>query len=446
MLTHAEYLRVELAGVRSALNETLRHRFNSEYHEFYTECDKRLRWLERLIKQYDASPLDVAENVSGGLEEISDLITRMERSHLEEFAWPFANCLRSLALAICYDHEFAVQEQGDEAKPPIFFFTAEGGMASYSVVTEVNLFPKGDYIEIFPVIFPRSLKDHVLLHVVLSHEIGHVAYRAQPRAEKFREIAADLLNSIGLGTPDQLKAWCAANMSIANDLPEDLLEGRHGLWAEEFFCDLFGLITMGPSFIPALLALLGPTNGDAHDFIPSHPPLEARMVLLAYAAEALGMEYSKHPDPRHKLTIATPLESAFVDRSKVARATAAGKLIDKTAAMDATKRIHAICSQVDNVVFQHPDSIEVSHLVHLLGNNLPPSAPEFRYEPNKVPHELKVIDFRHILYAGWLSWSQPGQERSHERLQWISKLCLKAILHQQGIEYWIRNRDTVPGL
>ncbi|MDM4772871.1 hypothetical protein [Solimonas sp. SE-A11] len=448
MLGHKEYLRVEHAGVKQALNETLRHRFNDRYQKFYNECARRLVWIENAIEALD--PDEGAPSwISEQLTLASELITRMERSHLEEFAWPFAEELHDLARAITLPPKPLPEKKTPKGasdprttlkqiNPPFFFFTAEGGMASYSVAVNSQQFPTQAHMDIIPVIFPRSLKEHVLLHVVLAHEIGHVAYRTNPRGATYKIAAHKLLPSI----PKDLYDWCYAHLKIAHPTPILIAMERYNLWAEEFFCDLFGLISMGPSFIPALLALLGPRDKTKFHFMPTHPPLDARISFLGYAAEALSMQYSKHKDGTVKLPVAGSLDKSFDKRLKQARSTPAGKLIDKKTAMAVTRSVYSACSAVDGVVFPIPEAKLMTHLVKQLSRHLPPSAPEIRYSEDAVGYDIKEVDFRHILFAGWLHWSTL-KERDEEDMRKINQLCSKAILHQNGISFWNENLHAV---
>ena len=63
---------------------------------------------------------------------------------------------------------------------------------------------------------------------------------------------------------------------------------------EEFFCDLFGLYTLGPAYAWSHLHLTTKTSEDIHRLLviieQSHPADEARMRMLFAALELLGFE------------------------------------------------------------------------------------------------------------------------------------------------------------
>lgn len=63
-------------------------------------------------------------------------------------------------------------------------------------------------------------------------------------------------------------------------------------WSVEFFCDLFGLYTLGPAYAWSNIHLCIKTGDDPyevpHFIVTSHPPDEARMQALLYGLDLLG--------------------------------------------------------------------------------------------------------------------------------------------------------------
>ncbi|GAB4039837.1 hypothetical protein [Spirosoma gilvum] len=63
-------------------------------------------------------------------------------------------------------------------------------------------------------------------------------------------------------------------------------------WSVEFFCDLFGVYTLGPAYAWSNLHLCLKTSTDVYDVpqyvVTSHPPDEARMQVLFHALQLLG--------------------------------------------------------------------------------------------------------------------------------------------------------------
>ena len=68
-------------------------------------------------------------------------------------------------------------------------------------------------------------------------------------------------------------------------------------WSVEFFCDLFGVYTLGPAYVWSNLHLCIKTGSNPyevpHFVVTSHPPDEARMQTLFYGLELLGYPKEK---------------------------------------------------------------------------------------------------------------------------------------------------------
>lgn len=170
MLALKEYLLAESLNVEQTLHESLRHRYvEAAASDYYTECARRLATIKRYIATAN-NQLDL-QSWRAQLSLLSTLITHIERSHLEEFSWPFADALERISREVCTPVGLAHR--------PLFFFMAQGKFADYAVRFDKTLanIRKRD---IYSVFFPRTLKDQVLLHVIFGHEIGHAALEAQP--------------------------------------------------------------------------------------------------------------------------------------------------------------------------------------------------------------------------------------------------------------------------
>jgi hypothetical protein len=98
-----EFLHEEFENVKRALKETLRHDYVPERSKaYYDECVARLAEISKSIS--GVSPTDDVR-IAGHVNELSLLahwISFIERSHLGEFSWPFAEELHreSLQLAV----------------------------------------------------------------------------------------------------------------------------------------------------------------------------------------------------------------------------------------------------------------------------------------------------------------------------------------------------------
>src|ERR1700677_1983636 len=248
MLRLKEFLKEECRNVLHLLNDTLRHAYSvADGKNFYFEFHTRVAALTR---QIDAAAQDdmvtlglLSERVSG----LSELITRIERSHIGEFSWPFAECLRSLAIDLCRREGLPSPDYD-----PLFFISAEGGLLAYSISFE----PVGNTAldakkQIFNIVFPRSLKHNVLLHPILGHEIGHAAYSVPGdiSSRLDSEVLERLLAVGPMRDVASLKQWLidCHQVQISDDSAQEI----YGNWMEEYLCDLFGLLLMGPSFVSA---------------------------------------------------------------------------------------------------------------------------------------------------------------------------------------------------
>ncbi len=165
-MTPLEFLKQEFENVERALRETLRHEYGpAGTAEYYAECVSRLAEINRAIQGIRA---DDAKTISEYLDELSLLaawIFLIERSHLGEFSWPFADELRRMATELLSE----INLKGEQLKP-IIHIVAEG--EGYQIVYEPQVPPVSGGRRFVIVAFPRSLKHHVLLHTLFGHEVG----------------------------------------------------------------------------------------------------------------------------------------------------------------------------------------------------------------------------------------------------------------------------------
>lgn len=388
---------LEAANLREALGETLRHRYvEGRASEYYAECLNRLDALESIIRSTPEQADDRLFQLWVQIGNLSDLIGRIERSHVEEFAWPFAHALERTCAEIC--------KSKDEDSGPLFFFMAEGGSAAnYAVRLEDDEFDVMSRA-IYSVIFPRTLKDHVLLHAILGHEIMHAAIFA--RYAEFAPIMDRLVENSVVASADKLYLWCQSNIGVQFEVSADFVEEQRLSWCQEFLCDLFGLIIMGPSFVAAFQAILGPARwvGDPQ-FVPTHPPYDSRLVALSHAARDLGMIYSEG-----KGQVLGNLTAGLDSELQIAVKNCESKyeLLDKHAISEVIKLLLKMASGYTNLQYPTPEAEVMSGLVRSLTESVAPVLPF----PPKVDggrgllESPSVVDFRHILHCGWIMLSQ----------------------------------------
>jgi hypothetical protein len=414
-----EYLLAECANVEQTLHESLRYRYHEKTAtEYYNECGRRLKTIQRYVASAN-NDFDL-QAWRSQLSVLSTLITHIERSHLEEFSWPFADALERVARSVC---------ARANAEMPLFFFMAQGKFADYAVrydETTENVRKR----DIYSVFFPRTLKDQVLLHSIFGHEIGHAALAAQPQtAEALSQLRDDSI----LADVDALYEWCQKHLHVQDKVSRGYLKKQADSWSKEIFCDLFGLIMIGPAFIPAFTTLIEPSYQTAgFDYVPSHPPYPTRIVVLLHAARALGMCQSgetgglpgiaKMLDDNFEAKVAryegTPY--AFLSKANVERATQL--LAEFMGAFEGPLRCPV------------PDGHLIGQLVDVLLQKIPPASPRPLLDGADLSAVLP-IDFRHILYAGWIGWSRIADPKAEEFPR-LNRYCAHAILQQEGVFYW----------
>lgn len=440
MFAPKRYLLIEWANVEQTLRETLRYRYSEDAtSKFYKECISRLRYINRLLTSVDEHDADALQLLLLQLDDLSGLVTAIERSHLEEYSWPFAYALERISKGICRD---ALTPHGEA----LFFFRAEGGMSSYAVLPEENG-PSISLHKIFPVIFPRTLKDSVLLHTILGHEVGHAAISSDrgPLFNIMQKVVADSV----VADPKVLFQWCVKHVGVANKVSDEYVAAKSQSWAEEFFCDLFGLITMGPAFIPAFMSLLGVTAFDpAYEYVPTHPPYKSRVVALLHAARTLGLLYSENAGGDNLSGITQALDGAFVAH---ASPWCAGDfaILSHDRIGEAARELSTLANSYEALNFVAPDAVLLRQLVESLRAAIPPVGPfpAARASSNSdhspaVPIPCQEIDFRHILLAGWLNWSGLTVAEQSALFNQVNGLCSHAIMQQQALRFR-PNHDAV---
>ena len=268
MKTAKDFLAQECANLKGVLEETLRFKYGLEgtgSKEFFEECQARLTFLADEVSKADESNHDLLQNISALLNGLTSLISRIERSSIGEYSWPFVEELKRIATAICTEPTLT-----NPKTPPQIYVLAGGGLDAYAIHPEVNR-PSGSSKRIHTIIFPRTLKHFVLLHAILGHEVGHAMWRCSQHQNALRMIVNQHLFNAGVfSNPAETAAWLySAN---APDRVKQILtvQAARGVneknffsvaaswlaWIEEILCDFIGLVTFGPSFIAAECNLL----------------------------------------------------------------------------------------------------------------------------------------------------------------------------------------------
>jgi hypothetical protein len=371
----------------------------------------------------------LSERISG----LSELITRIERSHIGEFSWPFAECLRRLAIDIC-------RRQGLPSPDydPLFFISAEGGLLSYLIAFE----PAGNTAldtkkQIFNIVFPRSLKYDVLLHPILGHEIGHAAYSVPDVSSRLdNEVLNRLLQSGPMQDEAALKKWLLDFHQI--DVSDDTASEIYANWLEEYLCDLFGLVLMGPSFVSAHRSLLRTIDPPGQDLSGTHPPKLARYWMIDVAMEHLGWNNFGNKSTGAFGDAVRSLNQSCADA--VLAITPVYKVFAEQNIRSAVDGLSTILTQIGDAAYKLPPEADIEVLANRICEGIPPAHAILTSKTNaEYQLELPEIDFRSILFAGWLAWHQCKKHSVALTYSQINRLCDMGLLHLQAISTWKTN-------
>jgi hypothetical protein len=434
MLKLKEFLTEECRNVSQLLNDTLRHAYSvADGKYFYIECQRRVIALMRQIDAAGDSDMATLGLLSERISDLSELITRIERSHIGEFSWPFAECLRRLAIDIC-------RRQGLPSPDydPLFFISAEGGLLSYSISFE----PAGNTAldakkQIFNIVFPRSLKYSVLLHPILGHEIGHAAYSVPDVSHRLdNEVLDRLLETGPMRDTESLKQWLLDFHQI--DVSDDTAAEIYANWQEEYLCDLFGLVLMGPSFVSAHRSLLRTIDPPGQELSGTHPPKLARYWMIDVAMEHLGWNNFGNTSTGVFGDAIRSLNHSCADA--VLGITPVYKVFAEQNIRNAVDGLSAILTQIGQAAYKLPPEPGIEVIVNRICEGIPPAHVRLTRKEN-TDHQLELpeTDFRSILFAGWLAWHQCKRNSAALTYSQINRLCDMGLLHLQAISTWMAN-------
>jgi dCTP deaminase len=329
---------------------------------------------------------------------------------------------------------------------PIIHILADGGLTAYRIYPETF---KPDPIRlsrILNIVFPRTLKHHVLLHAIFGHEIGHAAW-AIPRLRS--TLLADVIRPLFHGTrfEDAAKAdvWMqdpnrpievAAHLAFwTSKQPQPFAfsgnnNWTHYYWVQEFFCDLFGVVTFGPSFACAHKTLLGSLDPTGALFSSTHPPYASRALLVARAFRRLGW-LTLPPSGNAELDQSVNELRAFVETCP---STDPWYELFTDANIDnALDGLRRLLGGFPEAQYQAPDIALIKSLTDSLVNCVPPTGAKLRPDDTIDPG---VLDFRHTLFAGWLAWIGKDllPHRKPPRFLDLNKICDRSILQQMAVD------------
>jgi hypothetical protein len=420
MFAAGEFRLQECENVRDLLRNTLRYAYSSKStQDVYNECLKRIQLIQDAFGILNEGDEDELQELSNQLSELSQLIGRVERSRIEEFSWPFALALQNLADKICAANK-------DPTSPkPLFFISADDELTSYQIETEQG---RAGIINspLFSIVFPRSLKHFVLLHPILGHELGHAANSATQHTESLQRAVLDpLIDRSPLTDILQFEKWLE---SVGSEMDLDQRTDAVWSWQEEFFCDLFGLLLMGPSYIGATISLLRPFK--LYSISESHPSSATRFWMLEQAVNELAWRNRYSSNRNLKRSVNKYFDSLTTLASNVPKKY---RLLRKSQITVALESLQSFMRPIPEVLFVPPENQQVAQMRSSLLNGCPPVA-------SGISQSLDVtnasVDFRSILYAGWLTWMSEERQKANLSFLKLNMLCQRGILQQSAVDVW----------
>ena len=435
MRTPKDFLAQECENLQLVLEETLRFKYGLEGSaEFFDECQARLTFLSDELDKTDDSDADNLQRISGLLNQLTALISRIERSSIGQYSWPFVHELKRIATAICTE-----QTLTNPNTPPQFFVLSSGGLDAYEIHPEQNR-PSGGAKLIHTIVFPRTLKHFVLLHSILGHEVGHAMWRCSKHQNELKQIINRELFSAGVfANPNSTAARLyapTAPLRVRQLLAKYPTVNANNFfnsgpswtaWTEEILCDFIGLLTFGPSFVAAECNLLYSMDPTGTGIGPLHPPTGWRANYLLEAARIRG--YSTATYSSADLNGAVNSFWGALNNKRQADGwfdVFATAQIQNTAAA-----IADLLRPLQPALYTLPTESDLELLLRQLKQLVPPVAFEV-----DAGHAVKCrsMDFRHVLYAGWVA-SVGALPISFAQL---NQLCEHGILQQHGIEMQIK--------
>lgn len=430
------YLLQECDNVKDLLEKTLRHDYGLEdSRDFFDECSVRLSFITDEIRAADENDLPTLHSRGRSLDQLAVLICRIERSSLGEYSWPFLHELKKISSAIC--RESTLHEVDAEQKVYVF---AEGGLASYAIDTEPNR-PTASRKRLLTIVFPKSLKNFVLLHPILGHELGHAIWRVSKHEHTLREQVfphfrrrSGALKSVQttaarLFSPDAPQEFRDYLTTIPHITKANVFQYFNwDAWTEEVLCDLIGLVTFGPCFVAAHCRLLYTIDPSGLILGEEHPPVAWRVNMILTGATLLG--YDKLPNEANDRFAPT---KRFWDYTKsFAKPDSWYDFLTTQQLRDALNGIKTLLDLHPPASYTIPHDELMDGLITKLAKLVPPVGHEIK---NNSLHKNFNVDFRHIIYAGWIA-EHHDPKPPFKR---INQLCEHAIMQQQAIEITLRD-------
>ncbi len=430
--TAKEFLLQECANLQGVLEETLRFKYGLEgSKEFFEECQSRLTYIRQELDQTDQSEHDRLQLSSVLLNQLSDLVSRIERSSIGEYSWPFVEELKTIAAATCTEATAA-----DPNTKPQFHVWSSGGLDAYAIQPEPSR-PSGSRKRIHTIVLPKTLKHNVLLHSILGHEVGHAMFRCSKHQSALNAIFRDLVARTGFENPAATASWLyskdapdriklqLASPTLANITAANFFTtvASWDAWMEEILCDFIGLITFGPSFVAAESNLLYAMDPSGTGLGPRHPPVGCRINYLLDAARLGGHSENVYEDA----TLNSNVSNFWNDQRAKRQTDLWFNVFPETQIQATIHKFDSLFRTLPPALYVKPAEGDLKALVDQLALIVPPVG--FSIDSNGTM-SWKKVDFRYVLYAGWIS----AANHSTVSFTNLNRLCEHAIMQQRAIE------------
>jgi hypothetical protein len=463
MLELKGFIHAACLNIRYLLDSVQRFEYADHIDEsVFLALQTRISAIEQNIGCAD---LIVLKEISKNLSGVAATIAQVEKSHLGEISWGFVDHFAPLAKSVCVSVDSlnhgsntsntSVPSDGPKDKilkklkkhnEVCFFFSSSDVLSGYKLLRE-NSDSEGvgfhrDYggARVFNLQFPRAFKESVLLHGLLAHEVGHAllavgatmwrplireAFRNSPLSlEHYSTPEKNISTFLANNAPDQALRWMAAWTNGMN-LGRGATVADVQSITDEIFCDLVGLLLIGPSFIFALTQLLWTfhSTDEGESQLPSYPPFRIRIATLVNACESL--KWSNTIDKNAWRHI---LDHAFFNVSK-------GDILNKNQVGNLIHKIkEKILNYSEDILYSTPNREIVEQVKKDLRNKKPPSDRTLRkdHEGLTITNHINM-DFRDVLLAAWECAVEGCSDNLwHERFNNINILTGKALVNLLG--------------
>lgn len=433
------YVEEEYENVSRALDESLRHDYGpNRTDDYFHECKTRLELIKEKIDEYKSQAAQGPGSTSSVVSDLWDLSNHLmliERSHLGEFSWPFADAIKEIAVPL-------LTEDGGLQGPiaPIVHMIAEG--TSYKVSSE-SILDDSKAKRMYTVAFPRQLKHHVLMHALFGHELGHAIFYSS------RKKSTGGISGEGLGKrirdifqrEGPLKDCAAVAQWLKSaDAPGEIKARRFKTISQsslshlhvELVSDLLGLMIFGPAFAAAHRAYLEPSCR-SHYLIEtdrkSHPSFAVRRNLLIDALDIRGWLSTSTGTSYPRIRRA---EQELIEYIGGPKFTHWATVFTKEQIAEVLDLVELHFSLTGTKIAQRPSGSLLNSLVKRIERHQPPIRQELDTTGRPKSYPVKLEE---QLYAGWTYFvGREGLNGEPLSFLAVNQLCELAILQQQAID------------